>query len=102
MVNKTIDEKRPIFIGIAQSVTKLLDKMERNIITMRGIQYNETFVDFLVRCAYNYSEPIICTKDQTKIEEMIEVDHHHTRFVGCIQTQQTSISYSMTIDELHQ
>src|SRR5439155_25843019 len=48
MVNRTMDEKRPIFIGIAQSVTKVLDKMERNVTTMRGIQYNETFVDFLV------------------------------------------------------
>jgi len=48
MVNKTMDEKRPIFIGMAQSVTKVLDKIERNVTTMRGIQYNKTFVDFLV------------------------------------------------------
>ncbi|CAG8821617.1 39858_t:CDS:10, partial [Gigaspora margarita] len=48
MVNKTIDEKWPIFIGMAQSVTKVLDKMEHNVTTMHGIQYNETFVDFLV------------------------------------------------------
>ncbi|CAG8693644.1 16436_t:CDS:1, partial [Dentiscutata heterogama] len=33
---------------MAQAVTKVLDKMECNITTMRGIQYNETFVDFLV------------------------------------------------------
>ena len=48
MVNKTMDEKRPIFIGMAQSVTKVLDKIECNVTTIRGIQYNETFVDFLV------------------------------------------------------
>ena len=33
---------------MAQSVTKVLDKIERNVTTMRGIQYNDTFVDFLV------------------------------------------------------
>ncbi|GET03185.1 hypothetical protein GLOIN_2v1811542 [Rhizophagus clarus] len=33
---------------MAQSVTKVLDKIECNVTTMRGIQYNETFVDFLV------------------------------------------------------
>ena len=33
---------------IAQSVTKVLDKIEHNVTTMRGIQYNETFIDFLV------------------------------------------------------
>ncbi|CAG8852636.1 8953_t:CDS:1, partial [Gigaspora margarita] len=155
MVNKTMDEKRPIFIGMAQSVTKVLDKMERNVTTMRGIQYNETFVDFLIvlisistlairwitlnlagptirflrqirnksnnsfdllginvsnfsklinnwRCAYNYSGPVICAKDQTKIAEMIEVDRRRARFVGCVQMQQTSIPYSMSIDELQQ
>ncbi|CAG8782688.1 15809_t:CDS:2, partial [Dentiscutata erythropus] len=75
MVNKTIDEKQPIFIGMAQSVTKVLDKMEW---------------------------PVICAKDQTKIAEMIEVDRCHARFVGCVQMQQTSIPYSMTIDELQQ
>ena len=155
MVNKTMDEKRPIFIGMAQSVTKALDKMERNVTTMRGIQYNETFVDFLVvlisistlavrwmtlnlagptirflqkvrnysensydllgintsnfyeliskwRCAYDYMEPTVCAKDQTKIAEMIEVDRRRARFVGCVQMQQTSIPQVMTIEELQQ
>ncbi|CAG8843708.1 20737_t:CDS:2, partial [Gigaspora margarita] len=103
MVNKTIDEKQPIFIGMAQSVTKVLDKIECNITTMHGIQYNETFVDFLIvlisirinvsnfsklinnwRCAYNYSGPVICAKDQTKIAEMIEVDRCRAQFVGSV------------------
>ncbi|CAG8643366.1 2633_t:CDS:1, partial [Cetraspora pellucida] len=39
---------------------------------------------------------------QTKIAEMIKVDHHHAQFVGCTQMQQTSIPHSITIDELHQ
>ncbi|CAG8790315.1 28420_t:CDS:1, partial [Racocetra persica] len=46
--------------------------------------------------------PIIYAKDQTKIAEMIKVDRRHARFVGYIQMQQTSILYSMTIDELQQ
>src|SRR6266540_36210 len=42
----------------------------------------------------------ICVKDQTKIAEMIEVDRCHSRFIGCIQMQQTSIPQIMILDEL--
>ena len=31
------------------------------------------------RCAYDYMEPTICAKDQTKIAEMIEVEHRRTQ-----------------------
>jgi hypothetical protein len=49
MINKTMDEQRPVFVGMAQAVTKILDKIERGVTTMRGIsQYNESFVDFLI------------------------------------------------------
>jgi hypothetical protein len=49
MINKTMDEQRPVFFGMAQAVTKILDKMERGVTSMRGIgQYNENFVDFLI------------------------------------------------------
>ena len=48
IVNKTMEEKWPIFIEVAQSVTKVLDKIERNITIICEIQYNETFVDFFV------------------------------------------------------
>src|SRR2546423_4621150 len=53
------------------------------------------------RCTYNYFGPTIYTKNQTKIAEMIEVDRHHTRFVGCVQMQQ-NLPQTMTIDELQQ
>ncbi|EXX61378.1 hypothetical protein RirG_171690 [Rhizophagus irregularis DAOM 197198w] len=103
MIDKTMDEQRPVFFGMAQAVTKVLDKMECEVTSMRGIgKYNETgatiqflrkkrnedsqefnihginpcvFEELIAiwRTAYNYNGPTICAKDQTKVAEMIEV-----------------------------
>ena len=49
MINKTMDKQRPVFFGMAQAVTKVFDKMEYGVTSMRGIgQYNESFVNFLI------------------------------------------------------
>ena len=49
MINKTMDEQHPVFFGIAQAVTKVLDKMKYEVISMCRIgQYNESFVNFLI------------------------------------------------------
>ncbi|CAB4409102.1 unnamed protein product [Rhizophagus irregularis] len=37
MINKTMDEQRPVFFGMTQAVIKVLDKMERGVTSMRGI-----------------------------------------------------------------
>ncbi|CAG8511232.1 25681_t:CDS:2, partial [Gigaspora margarita] len=39
MVNETIDEKQLIFIEMAQSVTKVLDKIEHNVTTMSFLEH---------------------------------------------------------------
>ena len=43
MINKTMDEQHPVFIGMTQAVTKILNKIECEITSMRGIgQYNKS------------------------------------------------------------
>ncbi|CAG8795694.1 17903_t:CDS:2, partial [Gigaspora rosea] len=134
MINKTMDEQRPAFVGMAQAVTKLLDKMERGVTSMRGIvrwittnlagptirlickkrNENNEFFDVhginssvfaelitIWRSAYNYYGPTICAKDQTKVAEMIEVCRIYQRWVGSVPIDTSTITYSMTAEELH-
>ncbi|UZO07154.1 uncharacterized protein OCT59_027449 [Rhizophagus irregularis] len=49
LIDKTLEENRPIFVGMAQAVTKVIDKLQRGVTSMRGIgEYHESFIDFLV------------------------------------------------------
>lgn len=49
MINKTMDEQHPVFFGMAQIVTKVLDKIEHGVTLMCEIrEYNESFIDFLI------------------------------------------------------
>ncbi len=49
LINKTMEEKWPIFVGMAQTVTKVIDKLQWEITSMRGIgEYHESFIDFLI------------------------------------------------------
>ena len=44
-----MEENRPIFVGMAHAVTKVIDKLQRGVTSMRGIgEYHESFIDFLV------------------------------------------------------
>ncbi len=49
LINKTMEEKWPIFVGMAQAVTKVINKLQREVTSMRGIgEYHESFIDFLI------------------------------------------------------
>ncbi|CAI2201421.1 3907_t:CDS:2, partial [Funneliformis geosporum] len=49
LVDKTMEKNRPVFVGMAQAIMKVIDKMQRSITTMRGIgEYHEGFIDFLI------------------------------------------------------
>ncbi|RIB13069.1 hypothetical protein C2G38_2041274 [Gigaspora rosea] len=49
LIDKTMEEKRPVFVGMAQAITKVIDKLQRGVTSMRGIgKYHESFIDFLI------------------------------------------------------
>src|SRR5581483_8086629 len=49
LIDKTMEENRPIFVGMAQAVTKVIDKLQRGVTSMRGIgEYHKSFIDFLI------------------------------------------------------
>ncbi|RIB17834.1 hypothetical protein C2G38_2037407 [Gigaspora rosea] len=49
LIDKTMEEKQPVFVGIAQAITKVIDKLQCGITSMRGIgEYHGSFVDFLI------------------------------------------------------
>ncbi|RIB08291.1 hypothetical protein C2G38_361024 [Gigaspora rosea] len=49
LIDKTMEEKRPVFVGMAQAITKVIDKLQRGETSMRGIgKYHESFIDFLI------------------------------------------------------
>ncbi|CAI2190724.1 6412_t:CDS:2, partial [Funneliformis geosporum] len=102
MINKTMDEQQPVFVGMARAVTKVLDKIEYEVTSIRGIrQYNESFVDFLIRLAYDYYGPTICAKDQIKVAEMIEFCRTQQQWVGSVPIDNSMVPHSMTTEELH-
>ncbi|CAI2197857.1 3973_t:CDS:2, partial [Funneliformis geosporum] len=118
LVDKTMEKNRPVFVEMAQAVTKVIDKMQCGITTMRGIgEYHESFIDFLIvlisistlaihiitiwREAYNYAGHTICAKDQMKVAELIEVCRHQQKWIGCVPIDNTTIPTTMTIEELH-
>ncbi|CAI2169385.1 2835_t:CDS:2 [Funneliformis geosporum] len=49
LVDKTMEENCPIFVGMAQAVMKIIDKIQRGVTFMRGIgEYHESFINFLI------------------------------------------------------
>ncbi|GES81354.1 hypothetical protein GLOIN_2v1844827 [Rhizophagus clarus] len=49
LIDKTLEKNRPIFVGMTQAVTKVINKLQCGVTFMRGIgEYHESFIDFLV------------------------------------------------------
>ncbi|GES81353.1 hypothetical protein GLOIN_2v1844828 [Rhizophagus clarus] len=53
------------------------------------------------RKAYDYTGPTICAKDQTKVAELIEICRQRQKWIGCVLIEETIISTTMTMEELH-
>lgn len=53
------------------------------------------------RKVYNYADPTICAKDQTKVAELIEVCRQRQKWIRCMPIDDTTILTSITIEELH-
>lgn len=75
---------RWITFNLAGSTIRFLQKVRNyseNSCDLLGINTSNFYESISKwRCAYDYMEPTICAKDQTKIAEMIEVEHRRTRF----------------------
>ncbi|CAG8752858.1 45671_t:CDS:2, partial [Gigaspora margarita] len=126
LINKTMEEKWPIFVGMAQAITKVIDKLQStrwltaNLAgpTIRFLRYkrNEPDINYDIyginisifsdiiamwHKAYNYNGPTVCAKDQTKVAELIEVCKHRQKWIGCVPIDDTTIPTTITIEELH-
>ncbi|CAG8730728.1 13664_t:CDS:2 [Rhizophagus irregularis] len=75
---------RWITFNLAGSTIRFLQKVRNysenscNLLEINTSNFYESISKW--RCIYDYMEPTICAKDQTKIAEMIEVEHRRIQF----------------------